>query len=124
MKLLLLCFSCLFASIAFSQVQYLKEDFYNQKVVGSGQLLHPTSIRFDEIGQGYITLKRGVVRVVDTTGLLLPEPLIDISEEVIGSGDHGLVSIALDPVSYTHLRAHETGRNLVCRLLLEKKKKI
>src|SRR5674476_1529998 len=24
-------------------------------------------------------------------------------------------------VSYTHLRAHETGRNLVCRLLLEKK---
>src|SRR5678809_947189 len=26
-----------------------------------------------------------------------------------------------DPVSYTHLRAHETGRKLVCRLLLEKK---
>src|SRR5665213_3954476 len=26
-----------------------------------------------------------------------------------------------NPVSYTHLRAHETGRNLVCRLLLEKK---
>ena len=25
-------------------------------------------------------------------------------------------------VSYTHLRAHETGRNLVCRLLLAKKK--
>ena len=27
-------------------------------------------------------------------------------------------------VSYTHLRAHETKANLVCRLLLEKKKKI
>jgi len=27
------------------------------------------------------------------------------------------------PVSYTNLRAHETGRNLVCRLLLDKKKK-
>ena len=27
-----------------------------------------------------------------------------------------------EAVSYTHLRAHETGRNLVCRLLLEKKK--
>ena len=26
-------------------------------------------------------------------------------------------------VSYTHLRAHETRGNLVCRLLLEKKKK-
>ena len=28
----------------------------------------------------------------------------------------------LVPVSYTHLRAHETKANLVCRLLLEKKK--
>ncbi len=27
-------------------------------------------------------------------------------------------------VLYTHLRAHETGRNLVCRLLLEKKNHI
>src|SRR5660397_274525 len=27
-----------------------------------------------------------------------------------------------DAVSYTHLRAHETKANLVCRLLLEKKK--
>src|SRR5660398_176824 len=26
------------------------------------------------------------------------------------------------PVSYTHLRAHETKANLVCRLLLDKKK--
>ena len=29
---------------------------------------------------------------------------------------------AIRPVSYTHLRAHETLRYLVCRLLLEKKK--
>ena len=29
---------------------------------------------------------------------------------------------ALVPVSYTHLRAHETVLDLVCRLLLEKKK--
>eukprot|EP00658_Telonema_sp_P-2_P084493 TRINITY_DN9389_c0_g4_i13.p1 TRINITY_DN9389_c0_g4~~TRINITY_DN9389_c0_g4_i13.p1 ORF type:complete len:312 (+),score=49.10 TRINITY_DN9389_c0_g4_i13:63-998(+) len=28
-----------------------------------------------------------------------------------------------NPVSYTHLRAHETPEHLVCRLLLEKKKK-
>ncbi len=30
---------------------------------------------------------------------------------------------ALTPVSYTHLRAHETVLDLVCRLLLEKKNK-
>ena len=31
--------------------------------------------------------------------------------------------IGFIPVSYTHLRAHETPEHLVCRLLLEKKKK-
>src|SRR5674536_30653 len=35
-----------------------------------------------------------------------------------------LVAIySIFPVSYTHLRAHETPEHLVCRLLLEKKKK-
>src|SRR5450756_168275 len=29
----------------------------------------------------------------------------------------------ITPISYTHLRAHETRHDLVCRLLLEKKKK-
>eukprot|EP00658_Telonema_sp_P-2_P066374 TRINITY_DN5540_c0_g1_i5.p1 TRINITY_DN5540_c0_g1~~TRINITY_DN5540_c0_g1_i5.p1 ORF type:complete len:131 (-),score=27.52 TRINITY_DN5540_c0_g1_i5:107-499(-) len=32
-------------------------------------------------------------------------------------------SFSFIPVSYTHLRAHETPEHLVCRLLLEKKKK-
>ena len=32
------------------------------------------------------------------------------------------IQIAVKTVSYTHLRAHETKANLVCRLLLEKKK--
>ena len=32
------------------------------------------------------------------------------------------VDCSLRPVSYTHLRAHETVLDLVCRLLLEKKK--
>ena len=32
-------------------------------------------------------------------------------------------AISMGAVSYTHLRAHETDSYLVCRLLLEKKKK-
>ena len=32
-----------------------------------------------------------------------------------------VLSADLGPVSYTHLRAHETVLDLVCRLLLEKK---
>src|SRR5678810_1162082 len=36
-------------------------------------------------------------------------------------GDAQLKKVITDvTVSYTHLRAHETGRKLVCRLLLEK----
>src|SRR5664280_3474738 len=44
------------------------------------------------------------------------------------TGDHVLWELrrlgctAPIPVSYTHLRAHETVLDLVCRLLLEKKK--
>ena len=33
------------------------------------------------------------------------------------------VPVVQKAVSYTHLRAHETVLDLVCRLLLEKKKK-
>ena len=40
----------------------------------------------------------------------------DLAIYMLGADHHG-------SVSYTHLRAHETGRNLVCRLLLEKKKR-
>ena len=36
---------------------------------------------------------------------------------ITGVPHHGTL-----PVSYTHLRAHETVLDLVCRLLLEKKK--
>ena len=35
----------------------------------------------------------------------------------------GSTPIGIYAVSYTHLRAHETDSYLVCRLLLEKKKK-
>src|SRR5665648_1272798 len=39
------------------------------------------------------------------------------------SEDKELKRAPVNPVSYTHLRAHETRHDLVCRLLLEKKKK-
>ena len=42
-------------------------------------------------------------------------------QQMLGEGT-GL-PLPLKTVSYTHLRAHETRHDLVCRLLLEKKKK-
>src|SRR5450756_3055867 len=50
-----------------------------------------------------------------------------LRDHILGNPHSGnptsLASAALAPVSYTHLRAHETRHDLVCRLLLEKKKK-
>ena len=48
----------------------------------------------------------------------LSDELIIVISLIIGL----LVTASLIPVSYTHLRAHETRHDLVCRLLLEKKK--
>ena len=44
-------------------------------------------------------------------------------EDARGGTDEKRHGQRLDAVSYTHLRAHETPEHLVCRLLLEKKKK-
>ena len=41
----------------------------------------------------------------------------------IGASTGGPPALQHIPVSYTHLRAHETPEHLVCRLLLEKKNK-
>ena len=62
-------------------------------------------------------------------GLLLSPVVYGQSSEFL-QYDKNLIVRKLDngltyyiyPVSYTHLRAHETDSYLVCRLLLEKKK--
>src|SRR5665648_1170041 len=43
---------------------------------------------------------------------------------ILSNGEcfHISPQLYLEAVSYTHLRAHETRHDLVCRLLLEKKK--
>ena len=48
--------------------------------------------------------------------------LADVDGGLDGEKSQGHLA-GVGPVSYTHLRAHETVLDLVCRLLLEKKKK-
>ena len=55
--------------------------------------------------------------------VLAPRNLKAEVPAVLAAVEKGELSREDIAVSYTHLRAHETGRNLVCRLLLEKKKK-
>src|SRR5450756_2111940 len=50
-------------------------------------------------------------------------PLLRVTMCAIACLHMKYVPLRQIPVSYTHLRAHETRHDLVCRLLLEKKKK-
>src|SRR5665213_3285353 len=86
---------------------------------------------------------QGLARGVGVELLLIARPAADDAVRVVTGVDHALFDLGeivdstaeakghVDPrlrldfsgvrlgaVSYTHLRAHETGRNLVCRLLL------
>ena len=51
----------------------------------------------------------------------LPEPVVSGSRG--NAGNSAVEGCGARAVSYTHLRAHETVLDLVCRLLLEKKNK-
>ena len=55
--------------------------------------------------------------------------MVDVPEVAGRTGDDARAALEaaglsdITAVSYTHLRAHETVLDIVCRLLLEKKKK-
>ena len=59
-----------------------------------------------------------LLRLLQLCSPALPVGAYAYSQGLESAVDRGWVS-----VSYTHLRAHETVLDLVCRLLLEKKKK-
>ena len=42
-----------------------------------------------------------------------------LKKQNTGEGKEGHDTLTIESVSYTHLRAHETEADLVCRLLLE-----
>eukprot|EP00658_Telonema_sp_P-2_P031797 TRINITY_DN23719_c0_g3_i1.p1 TRINITY_DN23719_c0_g3~~TRINITY_DN23719_c0_g3_i1.p1 ORF type:complete len:515 (+),score=78.67 TRINITY_DN23719_c0_g3_i1:98-1546(+) len=62
-------------------------------------------------------------KLVANLALLSPSPNLDADSGLVSCADSARSWVLMDPVSYTHLRAHETPEHLVCRLLLEKKKK-
>src|SRR5660398_314146 len=58
-----------------------------------------------------------------STTFFADDIVVDGTGSDVGIPAQILINKSLIAVSYTHLRAHETKANLVCRLLLEKKKK-
>lgn len=77
--------------------QSLPENFSVERV--SPPIREPNGITFDERGRLYIIEKSGKVRLMEGDSLL-PQPLIDISEEVGSWRDHGLLGFALHPNFY------------------------
>src|SRR5665213_3367170 len=102
----------------------------------------PGLVTYTTAGDPDIARSADILRALDRAGadvievgVPFSDPLADgpviqrATERALAAG--GNLRVTLDiikkvrrdvkAVSYTHLRAHETGRNLVCRLLLDKK---
>src|SRR5665647_55746 len=86
-------------------------------------------------GDAFVTLARSVVgqqisvkaaQTVWNRFVLLPKKMTAANVLTLKVDDMRAAGLSVRkveyPVSYTHLRAHETDSYLVCRLLLEKKK--
>lgn len=85
---------CVLTALHRGAAQDLPEAFYDQKY--QDKFTFPTGISFDDAGKMYVWEKEGKIFIVDTSGQQLPQPLIDISEEVSNWKDHGLMGFALD----------------------------
>src|SRR5678816_765947 len=70
------------------------------------------------------SLSKGTEQLLQPDKTVLNPVVGDIASGLGSVGGNILTSLipGAGPVSYTHLRAHETPEHLVCRLLLEKKK--
>ena len=69
----------------------------------------------------YRELRKSYQETGDEESLVKAKALL-VEQQNITLGDRKRL-LGYIAVSYTHLRAHETPEHLVCRLLLEKKKK-
>ena len=74
-----------------------------------------------EIAEGMI---RAFIKRVRGGGPMASRRVIVAVPSGVTEVEKRAVRDSAEPVSYTHLRAHETVLDLVCRLLLEKKKNI
>ncbi len=68
---------------------------FSERVIAQG-LDAPTSVDWAPDGRMFVAEQAGLVRVLDADGALLPDPLLDIRDEVNDFGDRGLVGLAVD----------------------------
>eukprot|EP00658_Telonema_sp_P-2_P029928 TRINITY_DN22693_c0_g1_i1.p1 TRINITY_DN22693_c0_g1~~TRINITY_DN22693_c0_g1_i1.p1 ORF type:complete len:237 (-),score=28.37 TRINITY_DN22693_c0_g1_i1:49-759(-) len=84
-------------------------------------LFRPNNIFFTNIAGAVALILNGVL--IWCAAAIARDPSMIVPRDVMGVvGALQMTLTGVRPVSYTHLRAHETPEHLVCRLLLEKKK--
>ena len=74
---------------------HLPANFFDQKIEGNWN--KPVGIAFDNAGHGFVWEVNGLVWRIDEQDQQMPTPLIDLSEEVLAAGDHGMLGMALHP---------------------------
>jgi hypothetical protein len=95
MKRIHLFFFFLFCNILNTVFAQLPPDFV--ETVVTDEIYRPVGIAFDDNGRSYVWERNGVVHIIDSSGVKLLNPLVDISEEVGNWGDHGCLAFALHP---------------------------
>ena len=73
----------------------LIEPFTEQRV--ESEWVQPVQTTFEENGRGYGLERHGLVWILDEEGRKVGEPLLDLREEVVIFGDHGMLGFALHP---------------------------
>lgn len=85
----------LYSILPYDSSCQILDKFFDETVDAS--FTKPVGITFDENGRGYVWEQGGKVFILDTEGNKIPTPLIDLSEEIVTYGDHGLLGFALHP---------------------------
>ena len=88
----MLILGLLVQSVSFGQ---LPDEFTDQVILDDW--FHGIGLTFDEEGRGYLFHKSGYIQYMNQDDEVDPNPIIDIREEVGYWGDHGLLSVVLDP---------------------------
>nr|WP_096634888.1 hypothetical protein [Clostridium cochlearium] len=102
-------------------------DVLKRSIAEIGSLLFDGKIRSNLIKKLSIEVEMDLIRIYRYRNILIHSGNRDIKNINyktlrLYQYNNNILGLII-PVSYTHLRAHETRHDLVCRLLLEKKKK-
>ena len=108
-------------SIGFAPADQLDGDYVDAVNREGFRIAHDIS------AYSFVAMAKACRSMLNPNSALLTLSYLGAERAIPNYNTMGLAKASLEAnvrymtVSYTHLRAHETGRNLVCRLLLEKK---